>query len=128
MNRMKLGAFAVMTLAAGTAWAGWVSVAEDGASATYADPATLERKGDAATLHVLVNLSAPRRLVEVSYQSQKQHMEFRCASREARVLDVSLHAGPMGEGKVVYEDPSPKDWSTIEPSSPFEKLHAMACR
>lgn len=117
-----------MLLASCPARAGWVNIAEDGASATYGDPTTIERKGDAASLAVLVNYAAPRRLVELAYQSQKRRIEFNCAAAESRVLDTTLHAGAVGEGKVVYEDPSPKDWNAVEPDSAFAKLRALACR
>lgn len=117
-----------LVLLAAPVRAGWTAIAEDGATATYADPATLERSGDTATMWVLVNFGAPRRLVELAYQSQKRRVEFRCAALESRVLETTLHAGTMGEGKVVYEDPSAKDWAPVEPDSPAAKLRAMACR
>ncbi len=117
-----------LLLLAGGAWAGWTGMGETGASATYLDTATIERKGDTAAAMVLVNLASPRRLVEVSYQSQKSHVEFRCDKAESRVMGTHLYAGTMGEGKVVYEDPSPKDWTPIPADSPLEKARETACR
>lgn len=117
-----------LLLVAGTSWAGWKSMGEEGASTTYLDTATIERKGDKAGAVVLVNLASPRRLVEVSYQSQKSHMEFRCDKPESRVLGTHLYSGAMGDGKVVYEDPSPKDWTPVQAGSALAAVQEAACR
>jgi len=110
------------------AWAGWVDVGQEGASAVLVDPASVQRQGDIAQAWALINHPAPRRLVEVSYQSQKKHLEFRCPSGDARVLATTLHGGAMGEGKVVYEDNGAKDWQPVEADSAMARLRDSACR
>ena len=117
-----------LLLLAGPVSAGWTPVAEDGASTTYGDPATVERKGDTATMWTLVDFRAPRRLVEMAYRSQRQQMEFRCNADESRVLHAALLVDAMGSGKIAYEDDSPQDWTRIGADSAIAQLKALACR
>lgn len=110
------------------AWAGWTGVHEDGNSAAYGDTSTVVREGGQAIMWTLIDYRTPRRLVELAYRSQKSRVEYRCSQSEARVLGVTLHAGAMGEGRTVYEDPSEQPWAPVEPDSVSAKLLAAACR
>lgn len=122
----KLAVF--LLLLSSPAWAGWKSVGEDNAGTSFADPATIVRKGSTATMWSLFDYKDFQRMVEVGYFSQKAHVEYDCAERRLRGLSVSLHADKMGEGKVIYEDTSPHDWEEVSPGSMTEILRTLACK
>jgi hypothetical protein len=117
-----------LLLICGAAWAEWKSVAEDNAATVYADPATVVRDGRTAKLWSLLDYKDFQRMVEVGYFSQKSLVEYDCAGRQARGLTLSLHAEHMGEGKVIYEDTSPHEWSPVPAQSITESLWAIACK
>ena len=67
-------------------------------------------------------------MVEVGYFSQKTLVEYDCVERKARGLSLSLHAEHMGEGKMIYEDASPREWSPVPAQSMTESLWNIACK
>ena len=118
----------LLLLMSGAAWAGWKSVGEDNAATVYADPATIVRSGNTAKLWSLLDYKDFQRMVEVGYFSQKNLVEYDCVDRKARGLSLSLHAEHMGEGKMIYEDASPREWSTVPAQSITEVLWTIACK
>jgi hypothetical protein len=124
---MRRFAFLLLLLTA-PAWAGWTAVSQDSAGATYADPDTIVHTGDTARMWWLLDYSAFQRMVEVGYYSQRTHAEYDCAQPRSRVLNLSLRAEHMGEGKAIYSDESPHEWEPVEPGTTAEKLRAIACR
>ena len=115
-------------LSSAPAWAGWKSVAEDNAASVYADPTTVVRNGSTAKLWSLLDYKDFQRMVEVGYFSQKTLVEYDCDQRRARDLTLSLHAEHMGEGKMIYEDTSPREWSPVQAQSITEALWTIACK
>ena len=122
----KLAIF--LFLLSSPAWAGWKSVGADGAGTLYADPATIIRKGNKATMWSLFDYKDFQRMVEVGYFSQKTHAEYDCTAKQIRGLSLTLHADKMGEGKVIYEDTSPHDWEPVVPDTLSETLLKVACK
>jgi hypothetical protein len=125
---MKRVAASLLLLMSGAAWAGWKSVGEDNAGTVYADTETLVRSGSTAKLWSLLDHKDFQRMVEVGYFSQKTLVEYDCAERKARGLSLTLTAGHMGEGKVIYEDASPREWSPVPAQSITEVLWTIACK
>ena len=122
----KLAIF--LLLISSSAWAGWKSTGEDDTAKTYADTATIARKGNTAMMWSLLDYKSFQRMVEVGYFSQKSQVEYDCAERRLRGLSVSLHAEKMGEGKVIYEDTSPHEWEPVSPDTMTEILWKVACK
>lgn len=118
----------LLLLASGPAAAEWTRVAGDAATTTYADPASIVRAGDTAKMLWLVDYKSFQRMVEVGYFSQKSLAEYDCAGARARGLSVALHAGNMGEGKVIYADDTPHRWEAVSPSTLTETLLKTACK
>lgn len=117
-----------LLLLSSPAWAGWKSVGDDDAVTTYADPASIVRKGSTATMWSLLDYKAFQRMVEVGYFSHKAHVEYDCAEPRLRGLSLALHAEKMGEGKVIYEDTSPHEWEMIDAGTLKETLWKVACK
>ena len=121
-------ALCVLLLISGAAWGAWKSVGEDDAATVYADPATVVRGGNTAKLWSLLDYKDFQRMVEVGYFSQKTLVEYDCVERRTRGLTLSLHAEHMGEGKMIYEDASPREWSPVPAQSITESLWNIACK
>lgn len=118
----------VLLLAASPAWAGWKSLAQEGAATAYADADSIARSGNIAAMSWLTDFNDFQRMVEVGYFSRLVRAEYDCKERKVRNLSVSLHAQHMGEGKVIYANDSPEDWQAIEPGSLQEQLWKTACK
>ena len=122
----KLAIF--LLLVSSASWAGWKSVGEDNAAASYADPATIVRSGNTVKLWSLLDYKTFQRMVEVGYFSQKALVEYDCAEGKTRTLSLSLHAEHMGEGKVIYEDTSPHEWEPVFRETSTAVLWNIACK
>lgn len=118
----------MLLLAASPAWAGWKSLAQEGAATAYADADSIARSGNIAAMSWLTDFNDFQRMVEVGYFSRLVRAEYDCKERKVRNLSVSLHAQHMGEGKVIYANDSPEDWQAIEPGSLQEQLWKTACK
>jgi hypothetical protein len=110
------------------AWADWKNITEDNAGVSYADPATIVRNGGNALMDSLFDHKDFQRMVEVGYFSQKVRAEYDCMDRRIRRLSVSLHAGHMGAGKVIYADDTPHEWEAVEAGTLNESLWRTACK
>ena len=124
MNKLVV----VLLLASSPAWAGWKAVGDEETGTTYADPATMARSGNTVKMWSLLDYKAFQRMVEVGYFSQKSLVEYDCKEKQTRGLAVKLHAEPMGEGKVIYEDDSPHEWEALVPDTMGEVLWKVACK
>ena len=118
----------VLMLLSSPAWAGWKAVGEEETGTSYADPATIVKTGSVVKMWSLLDYKAFQRMVEVGYFSQKSLVEYDCKEKQARGLAVKLHAEPMGEGKVIYEDDSPHEWEALVPDTMGEVLWKFACK
>lgn len=118
----------LLLLMSSPTWAAWKSVGEEEAGTTYADPATIARAGNVVKMWSLLDYKAFQRMVEVGYFSQKSLVEYDCREKQIRGLAVVLHAEPMGEGKVIYEDDSPHEWEELVPDTMGEVLWKFACK
>ena len=124
---MRIAALLLLLLAS-PAWSAWKGVAEDDRAVTYADPASVKRQGNLATMSHLIDYKGFQRMVEVGYFSRKAEAEYDCTGKQVRSLGLFLHEDRMGAGKVIYEDTSPHDWEPVQPDTPVEALWSMACK
>jgi hypothetical protein len=125
---MQRLAFLLLVLVPAPVWGGWKAVDESGAQTTYADADSIARSGDASRMWWLLDYASFQRMVEVGYFSQKTRTEFDCVQRRTRMLELSLRAEHMGEGKAIYSDDTPRDWEPVETGSVTEKLWKIACQ
>jgi hypothetical protein len=109
-------------------WAAWEPLAQHNGATSYADPATIVRKGGTAKMWSLLDYKEFQRMVEVGYFSQKAQAEYDCKETKFRVLTLSLHAEHMGAGKVIYADDMPHEWEAVEAGTPNEMLWKRACK
>ena len=118
----------ILLMFGGAASAGWQTVADGSAGMTYADTDSIVSNGNMATMSSVLDYKTFQRMVEVGYFSQRTRTEYDCAERRFRALHVSLHADPMGEGKEIYADDSPRQWEAVTAGSVAEQLWTIACK
>ena len=118
----------ILLLLSSSAWAGWKSIGENDTRTSYADLDRIIRNGNTAKMWTLLDYNAFQRMVEVGYFSQKVQAEYDCKERKLRGLTLSLHAGHMGEGKVIYADESPREWEAVDAGTLNETLWKIACK
>jgi hypothetical protein len=119
----------VLLLAAVPAWAQWTQVGGGDAKAlTFADPATIRKQDQVATMTILVDFkNAQRAPYGPEYLSQIVQQAFDCDGRRARVLEVAFYAGQMAAEDVVAVHDGPDEWKSLAPQSAAEALLNIAC-
>ncbi len=128
---MKYLLFAIALAALpATAGAGWTRVAGNNSVVCYADPATIERKGDIATMKSLLNFTLPqteRSIGNKPYLSQRDEREYDCRNPRYRLLHFSLRADPMFSGALVRSDSDDGEWKQVTAGSLGAALWRTAC-
>jgi len=105
-----------------------VSVADANVAAQQANIRRLNQLKDFAKVTAPFAGTITQRMVEVGYFSQKVRAQYDCTDRRVRRLSVWLHAGHMGEGKVIYADDTPHEWEAVEVGTLNESLWKIACK
>ena len=111
----------------------WIVLGRFGPSGnvtTYADPSTITRQGDTVKMWSLGDSDKPVELKTPldrfvgggmgPHLSTKMLREYDCKAGRTRHLFLTMHSGNMGEGKVVFSQPSelpPGQWRQIKPGS-----------
>ncbi len=111
-------------------FAEWVVVAEDKEAtlAVYADPGTIQKTGNNVKIWFLSDYKKAQELPFLPlYMSIKSQNEFNCKGEQIKKLYASYHAKNMGEGKVIYSNNNPDNWSPVSPDSIDKELWKFAC-
>jgi hypothetical protein len=111
--------------------AGWTRVAGNNTVVCYADPASIERKGESAKMKNLLNFTLPqteRSLGNKPYLSQREEREYDCRRERYRLLHFSLRADPMFSGALVRSSSDDGEWKPVAPGSLGAALWRTACR
>lgn len=122
-----------LLLSCGTASAARVSVAgkvEKGLTeyTLYVEPDTIHRNGDAVELWALLDFKTLQTVPSPPYLSVKSRREIDCAEERIRLLGLTVFAGHMGTGEVVYSYSDSRDQGiSVEPGSVAESLWKFVC-
>lgn len=119
---------AAVTHVAAAAWER-VGAADDG-TVVYADPATLQKGGDAVKMTALLDYKTAEKDVSGKpYMSAKLVQEYDCSGGRGRTRYFSFHAGQMGTGKIVYSEMrADAEWLPAKRAIIGETLWNYACR
>jgi len=117
----------LLAVASGHAGAEWQSLGDTGNAELFVDRATLVRSGETVKLWTVYALKTPGSANGVAYVSLKRQDEFDCAGSRMRGVQISAHAEPLGEGKVVASEKGSGAWQAVAPQSTGEKLWKLAC-
>ena len=126
MTRMLL--ITLLVLSHGPVYAEWAWVDRNmhGMSA-YADPDTIDRKGDLVKMWVLFDYKTVLTVAGKSYGSNRVQDQYDCADQRSRMLSLTWFAGNMGTGDIRFHDDEGHKWRPVPPGSIIEALRNFAC-
>jgi hypothetical protein len=111
-----------------SAAAEWVKVGDEGIVTSYADPATIRRAGNMATMWDMLDFKAVQaRPYGTPYMSQKTQQEYDCKEERVRIIHSLRYSDNMARGEEVYADSDPAEWKPVSPGSTIERLLKFAC-
>ena len=120
----------MLALSSSAALAAWTEIEkfEDGMR-VFADPASVKRSGDTASLEHLVAWPVPQlEPAQPAYLSTKVLTDYDCIGKRERYQSSISYAGAMGNGaRVAIDDNAAEGWDPISAASMEEKLWQMAC-
>lgn len=122
-------ALAIACLSGGVA-AQWTPVMVDEMVITYIDRNTLRNtsgKVGMVRMWWLMDYQLVQITDEKGYFSRLHHSEFDCKNQRVRVLSVALLSERMGLGRVVFEDPLPRNWEALRDGTFQDALRDIAC-
>jgi len=118
----------VLTGVSGSAVAEWLAVDENKIRTTYANQATIRKKGNIVEMWELRDFKSVQAEVEgESYRSIMIQKEYDCKKGQYRIPTYSYHSESMGEGKIVDAGSKPGGWRVVTPGSVVEALWKLAC-
>ena len=128
---MGLASFMLLLLgllASGRAQADWTKFDSVEAGTYYLDLDTVKKSGYIRSFWSILDYRLPQKTSRgMHYQSTRTHMEIDCRQKTVHILSFSMHAGPMLTGEVIDTQGIMRDWQSIPPDTPLEKLHRVVC-
>ena len=108
--------------------ADWVKVDSYEAGTYYINTDDLKKAGYMRTFWSVLDYKSPQKTSRgLAYQSTRTHMEIECRQKTVHFLSFSMHSGPMLTGQVIDTQGIMRDWQSIPPDTPLEKLHRLVC-
>ena len=112
----------------GTARADWTKFDSVDTGTYYLDLDTVKKSGYIRSFWSILDYRLPQKTSRgMHYQSTRTHMEIDCRQKTVHILSFSMHAGPMLGGEVIDTQGIMRDWQSIPPDTPLEKLHRVVC-
>lgn len=108
--------------------ADWIKVDSYDAGTYYINSDEVKKTGYLRSFWSVLDYKSPQKTSRgLPYQSTRTHMEIECRQKTVHILSFSMHAGPMLTGQVVDTQGVMRDWQSIPPDTPLEKLHRLVC-
>jgi hypothetical protein len=108
--------------------ADWVKVDSYDAGTYYINSDEVKKSGYMRSFWSVLDYKLPQKTSRgLAYQSTRTHMEIECRQKTVHFLSFSMHSGPMLTGQVVDTQGVMRDWQSIPPDTPLEKLHRLVC-
>ena len=124
-----LAVWLVLALFGGSACAEWTKVDSYDNGTYYIDMARIKRAGYMRSFWSVLDFKTPQKTTRgMAYQSTRTHMEIECKKETVHILSFSMHGGPMLSGEVVDTHGVLRDWQSIPPDTPLQKLHQVVCK
>lgn len=116
-----------MSVASGVR-ADWIKVDSYEAGTYYINSDEVKKTGYMRSFWSVLDYKLPQKTSRgLPYQSTRTHMEIECRQKTVHILSFSMHGGPMLTGQVVDTQGVMRDWQSIPPDTPLEKLHRLVC-
>ena len=108
--------------------ADWVKVDTYEAGTYYINTDDVKKTGYLRSFWSVLDYKLPQKTSRgLAYQSTRTHMEIECRQKTIHFLSFSMHSGPMLTGQVIDTQGIMRDWQSIPPDTPLEKLHRLVC-
>jgi hypothetical protein len=118
---------ALLALSSRPAYAEWVEVGITDEATVYADPDTIQRKGDLVKMWSLHDFKTTQTILKKSYLSSRSQDEYDCTGERHRALASTSFAGNMGSGKVRSSYSIKGKWQSVPPGTMTHSLWKGAC-
>jgi hypothetical protein len=123
MKKLLLTLLASLVLT-GTAWAGWVKVANTDLIDYYIDPASIRKDGNLRMVWELQNLKQRHKDGELSRRGRN---EYDCKQERRRNLSFSMHSESMAEGTTLISGSNSSQWADMPPDTIGEWVLKIVC-
>ena len=112
--KKKIGLILLLAVVSSNAAAAWVNVGGNDIYTAYADPATIRKFRNKATMRNLADF----KIVQASdkgepFLSQKMQSEYDCKEKRTRLLYFAWCSGNMGGGEMVVSGSGPSEWEPV---------------
>lgn len=108
--------------------ADWIKVDSYDAGTYYINTDEVKKTGYIRSFWSVLDYKSPQKTSRgLAYQSTRTHMEIECRQKTVHILSFSMHGGPMLTGQVIETQGVMRDWQSIPPDTPLEKLHRLVC-
>jgi hypothetical protein len=118
---------ALLVLSSRPADAAWVEVGITDEATVYADPTTIQRKGDVVKMWHLHDFKTTQTVLKKSYLSSRSQDEYDCTADRHRALASTSFSGNMGRGNVRSSYSIKGKWEPVPPSTITQSLWKVAC-
>ena len=118
---------ALLVLSNRPAYAEWMEVGITDEAMVYADPDTIQRKGDVVKMWYLHDFKTTQTVLKKSYLSSRSQDEYDCTGDRHRALASTSFSGNMGSGKVRSSYSIKGKWEPVAPGTMTQTLWKVAC-
>jgi hypothetical protein len=117
----------VMLCVGPPAYAEWVRVDENEHGVSYADPDTIQRKGNLVKMRHLYDWKTVPQSPIDPFLSRQRDDEYDCAEERTHAIAFTFFSGQMGTGQVVHSELIEDPWRSVAPDGIDKSLLRFAC-
>jgi hypothetical protein len=123
----RLSPALLLAIASFNASAAWEQVSQNAAGTVYADPTTILRTGDRASMWAMMDYKTTA-VPNEPHKSVRQQYQFDCQEMVFRTLSRVGYAEQMARGEPAMTVSEPSKWFVMISGSVPETLWAIACK
>lgn len=124
----KLAMLAVLLLASGPGFAGWMLVQESHDGIVYIDRDDAEKTTNGWKVNSSQDFHKAQRLGDNEYLSAKTRYDIDCGAQKIRTLSVELFPENMAGGGALHADTQPGAWVVPDKGSSLDLIWSKMCR
>lgn len=110
---------------------GWVRAFANTESAYWVHRPSRVRNGHIVGVWVIGNFTRPRQEMTGSARSERRFIEYHCANRRSRSVEITYHSDLSARGDDIIPSfgriPPQEDWSVVPPDSFHEIIMNISC-
>ena len=118
----------LLAVVSNSAMAEWVQVSHTAKSSDYANPATISKVGNIATMWYLTDYAEPMNFGDGSFRSMNMRHEYDCREKQWRRVAITFFSKNMGKGKTIRTFSETESWKGITLDSIQGSAFTLACK